>query len=268
MSASAESLDTWTRRQWMRVIGIILAVQLVLVFAFSQRSLPAPRSDESLTTVKLAPEMNALQAVASLGGVPDPTLFALMNRQGFSARTWMDFTFFQHSLNDWQEPVRWLAPDATRFGQDFSRSVQSVEINRPLIEDKPAPRADTPEVFADISMHRSTVELSAELQARTLVSALVLPPQTHNDILTNSIVQVVVNPAGNVLSARLVRGSGSKKADQAAVEIASHARFELVRPPESARLNPLSAMNVGDLIFRWHTLPLVVSNRVSIPPKQ
>lgn len=268
MSASAESLHTWSRRQWVRVIGAIVVVQVILVFAFSQRSLPRPRGDDSLTTVKLAPEMDTVRTLAGLGAVPDPTLFALMNRQGFSARTWLDFSFFHHSLNDWKEPAHWLALDAARFGQDFTRQVQTVELDRPLIDDKPAPRADTPEIASDISQHRSTVELSPELKGRTLVSALVLPPQAHSDILTNSIVQVVVNPYGNVLSARLVRGSGSKKADQAAIDLARHARFDPARPPESARLNPLSALNVGDLVFRWHTLPLMETNRVSAAPKK
>lgn len=270
MSASTESLATWSRRQWLQVIGGIVAIQLLLVMVFSQRSLLPARTDESLTTVKLAPELASSRIAYGLGGVPDPTLFALMNRQGFSARTWQDISFLEHSLTDWQEPVRWLAPDATRLGQDFSRNLLAGEVNRPQIDDKPAPQADVPEVVTDIALKRSVVELSPELRGRSLVSAVQLPPQSHSEILTNSIVQVVVNPAGNVLSARLVRGSGWKAADRAALEIASRAQFNRLPPPAGVQGHAWSAMavTVGDLIFRWHTLPPTATNRISAPPSK
>jgi len=115
------------------------------------------------------------------------------------------------------------------------------------------PRPDLlPPVVAEIVVARrtnSTLRVAGDLVNRRLLN----PPQLQSwpalDLLTNTVVQVLVNAEGNVFSSTLLTLSGSKEADQNALDVARAARFEPLR-----RSSP--ALTIGALIFEWHTAPL------------
>jgi TonB family protein len=65
-------------------------------------------------------------------------------------------------------------------------------------------------------------------------------------VIAPSVVQVLVDPSGDVASTALLESSGFKDADDKALELARAARFA-----------PSSQLTLGELIFNWHTVPPV-----------
>jgi TonB family protein len=97
----------------------------------------------------------------------------------------------------------------------------------------------------------STLALEGDAQARGLLEKIDLPPQSHSDILESSVVQVLIDRDGMVVSARLLESSGSRKADQDAVALASKARFA---PSITDFDGPSAPISFGKLIFNWIAL--------------
>ena len=71
---------------------------------------------------------------------------------------------------------------------------------------------------------RSTLRLAGGLANRRLLNPPELRAWPASDLLTNSVVQVLVNADGNVMSLNLLAGSGSPKADQFALEVGQRRR--------------------------------------------
>jgi TonB family protein len=118
-----------------------------------------------------------------------------------------------------------------------------------------------------VSAEQSTLLLEGELAQRWLIAPPPLRSCTNLDILTKSIVRIAVDAEGRPVSPTLLSGSGSRKADQYALEVARAARFEpLGRNPADTALNPAADLSWGRMIFRWHTLPLPPTNAPAAKP--
>jgi len=82
------------------------------------------------------------------------------------------------------------------------------------------------------------------------MAAACFTPTASADLLTNTVVQVLVDADGNVVSpALLPPGSGDSRADQRALEVARTARFQPLRGSSPA-------LTVGVLVFEWRTVAL------------
>jgi len=82
-------------------------------------------------------------------------------------------------------------------------------------------------------------------------------------LLTNTVIQLVIDAQGNPFSAVILEKSGSDGADQEALtNFAKAVRFA---PPEPAALGtvPRDNMISGKLVFEWQTMP---SNAPSATP--
>lgn len=114
---------------------------------------------------------------------------------------------------------------------------------------------------------RSRLHLEGALAGRRLLVSPELPSWPSAEILTNSVVQVLVDLDGNPYTATLLAKSGSAEADQHAVREARHARFEPLSLADPAK--PLAGLAWGQLIFEWHTLALPATNSTaeSLPAK-
>jgi TonB family protein len=84
---------------------------------------------------------------------------------------------------------------------------------------------------------------------------MTLPLQYHNDVLSPTVVEAMIDRDGLVISARLIENSGSPKADAEALALARRARFA---PSRSGENIPDS----GKLIFEWFALNLGDTNNV------
>jgi len=115
-----------------------------------------------------------------------------------------------------------------------------------------------------LSPEQSRLRVEGGLAGRRLLATLDLPAWQHSDVLTNTIVQVLVNAEGRPVSVTLLPpGSGLTTADDHALAQARTARFE----PASAGGQegqplppPLAHLAWGSLVFEWHTLPLPPTN--------
>jgi TonB family protein len=92
-----------------------------------------------------------------------------------------------------------------------------------------------------------------------LAAPVAAPIQYWNDAVSQTVVEATVIPGGMVASARVLKSSGSKRADNDALTLARNARFESAnqRGPEKP-----GSVEVGKLIFDWYALNFSQTNAV------
>jgi TonB family protein len=93
---------------------------------------------------------------------------------------------------------------------------------------------------------QSVFHIEGEMAKRLIGPAPTLRawPSLDRKLLANTVVRIAVDPAGDVLAARLLNQSGSPEADADAVSKVSALRF---RAEAEARTNWAQA------VFRWQT---------------
>ncbi|HZL41859.1 MAG TPA: energy transducer TonB [Verrucomicrobiae bacterium] len=254
MSATSIEPGGWTTRRWWTVILMAFGLQILLVFRLEPSSTIVPRRAETAPTFRFANSQ-----MAELMAVQDPTLFALPNRHGFSGKAWLKAPNVPLPTAEWSEPPRLLTADSQNWGAWFKSlsdsnapgSFPAIVIPKPLVT-VPASVSIAPPPIG------SRLKIRGELAKRALLEPVPLPSWTNADLLTNSIVQLLVDDQGNPVSAVLLRpGSGRADADQRALELAKSARFEPSRgSPAASKSQPWSAgWCVGAMVFEWQTIP-------------
>jgi TonB family protein len=234
------------------MIGLVFAVQAGLIFLLNDKSRAHQRSTGAVPSFRLAGPGSA-----ELLALNDPTLFALPHRQGFSGAGWLRAPAHKFPSFEWSDEPRWLRVPLPQLGQAFSRFMQKSESvsAETLAETDPELRLSQIPV-PTVLRPQSTFYVQGELALRRLVSSPELPSWTHPDMLTNTVVRLVVNPEGQVVSAIVLKPSGFDEADKHALRQAKAARFESIvssGPKTSAHLSlPLTS---GEMIFEWHTSP-------------
>jgi len=258
MTTAAGEIRTWPRHRWWGVVLLLLVIQVGLVFWLGDRSLPIVRKAAMSPALILAQELPE-----ELLTLSDPTLFAWANQHGFSGAAWLKLPPQNYRLADWTEPPRWLPLSVADLGNTFHRFVQTNLSSSFPIAVRPESRFTAAELPLPISSlaTRSSLRVEGELAARHLLTQFDLPSQPHPDILTSSIVQVLVDAEGRTISATLLSGSGSREADQRALNLARTARFNslLVSGPDRLA-EGVAPLSWGQLIFGWHTTPMPVTN--------
>lgn len=184
----------------------------------------------------------------------NPFLFASAGFDGFSGIAWLRKPDWEPTVPTAAAPIRFLgyrearqAGPAKFAGEPFAFSTR--------------PRAQavfTPPAGVELDAPRASRLEVTGLEDRALVSPMPLPPQFHSDILTRSLVEVLVGQDGLVISARVIENSGSPKADAEALALTKMARFEPGKAGRKAAAGPQTAK----LIFDWHTLALSGTNSV------
>ena len=253
---------TWSRRRWWTVILLVFALHVGLIFAFSERMPAAPRRPVNVPTLRIVAEGGELLALS------DPTLFALPHRRGFATPAWLPVPRVEFAPFKWTEPPRFLALPVEQLGSTFLQFVQTNRFARFQFETLPAPQLSLPEappLFTPPT--RSELRLGGDLAERQLLNPSELPPQPAGDLLTNSVVRVQVDAAGNVFSSTLVPpGSGSKPADRRALELTRTLQFAPGSQPPILSADPVGQLTSGTLVFAWHTVALPPTNAPVIAP--
>jgi hypothetical protein len=196
--------------------------------------------------------------------IEDPTLFALPHRQGFSGQAWLNTPSVEFRPEDWSELARCLPLDAQNFGSGFANFV---ETNTRVVFQTIAFAAPQTSGAENVSIapppSPSRVRMEGDLAGRRLLSPLHLPTFTNSDLLTNSIVQLLVDARGNGLSAVLLAaGSGPQaNADSNALQLASSARFEAAE-----KRNSKPGLTLGTLVFEWRTVLAPSTNALPAGP--
>jgi hypothetical protein len=270
MSAAAPAgIPHWNRRRWMLAIALALAVQAGLILWLAERRQPSLPPPNFPATVHLAVDEWSAQRVSELPELVDPTVFALPSHHGFSGRAWLRFTPPQYQLTDWSEPNRWLELDAARLGETFARFVAANRFPPLRTADKPAPKLPLDEsIVPNLPLRTNTgFRILGELAQRQLLAPPALVPLPHSEILNDTEVQLFVNGDGFAVSTVLLAESGSREADQRALELARATRFAPVRDQTGGKPpNATTLLTRGKMVFLWHTLPMAGTNAPRVAP--
>jgi TonB family protein len=250
-SASVEP-QPWSLRRWGGMVVLIFGVQLGLIFWLGTRAPIRPRPTAAALTFHLA-----AQASAELRALYDPTLFTLPHAQGFSGPVWQRVPRPEFRPFEWSAPPNRLPLAVDRIGAIFTRLVETNYSSALQLPAQPEANPTLPDLPPlSLLKDQSVVELEDGLAERRLLTPLQLKSWSSPDILTNSVVQVVVDAEGRPVSVTLLSGSGSAAADQYALDQAEAARFKPVsRTPAETSPNPTAPLSWGKMIFRWHTVP-------------
>ena len=249
----------WPAGRWWTAIALVFGLQVALFFFLDDRSPVPGRKPAPAPAFRFSGEQ--MQEWVS---IEDPTLFVLPHRQGFSGQAWLNSPSFEFHPQDWSEPARCLPLDVQNLGSGFASFVETnthVEFQTIALTE---PRSFGPESCSIAPPpSASRVRMEGDLAGRRLLSPLHLPTWTNSDLLTNSIVQLLVDARGNGLSAVLLAaGSGPQAgADSNALQLASSARFEPADPRKGK-----SGLSLGTLVFEWRTALAPATNTLSEEP--
>ena len=260
MNEKSVKPGSWSRSRWTFVIALIFALHIGFIFAFGNRKPIKPRQPI------FAPELSLAVGDDELLRLEDPTLFALPHVEGFSGAAWLQALHKQPEPFSWSEPPRWLPMSLERLGAAFTQFMRTNQFATYTPELKPPPQLTVP-VMAPIetaASRNSTLQIEGELTSRKLLNPPSLPPQPGADLLTNTVVRVLVDNAGKVFSAVLLQpGSGSQDADRYAYGIAQSARFAPLPDNDTGVIN----WTEGRLVFEWRTIPVTQTNLPDVKPE-
>ncbi len=241
----------WNRRRWIYTVAALFLLQLGLVLYLAERGTTQRPAASFRTDVYLAANPWSANRLAELPVLTDPMAFALPNLEGFSGEAWMTFKPVAHRLPDWSEPPRWLEVNGEILGKDFLNFISTNGMGPLLTADKPISRLINPGfIVPDRPLRtRSELRIEGELAERLSAEAPTLPSWMHPDLLSDTVVRVLVDSQGRTRTAALLNESGLSEADQLALTVARDLRFEPAA--EGKRSEP--QLTSAKLIFQWHT---------------
>ncbi len=257
MTQSVAGWPRWSKGRWGWMILLVFASQLLLILWLGRAQRP-PRVRNDLVPELglLAPD--AAQALA----VNDPTLFALPHLVGFSGQAWLTVPQQSLPIPEWSDTPQWLTLVQDKLGANFKEYaftnpvLQMPLLAQPQLQLKQPALVSDPEAFPT----QSVLRLTGELSRRRLLAPLALTNWPGTEILSNTVVQILVGADGRLVSAPTLlkpRG-GPNEADLYALREVRKARFEPISVADP--LNPQAGLTVGQLIFEWHTVPPAPTN--------
>ncbi len=242
---------TWTRSRWLTLVALVFAAHILLLFAFGGRKQIVPRAVTNVPTLNLADNSSEWLALN------DPTLFALPHQKDFASAIWLPVPTNEPPPFRWTEDPRWLLLPADELGLAFNQFMRTNRFAGIELQLKSPVKLSAPGLPVESApAQTSTLQIQDDLAQRRLLDPINLPSLPYNDVIAPSKVQVVVNAAGNVVSAvslpsdnPLETAAHYDAADQRALELARAARFA-----------PSSRLTIGRMIFNWHTVPMTNTN--------
>jgi hypothetical protein len=244
MNADLIGPQKWSPTFRWLLIALVFLAHIGFIFALGDRKPHKSRLLPPGIALGLAPAENELLALNNA------SLLALPHRQSFSGEAWLKPAVVEFEPYRWEEPSRELDLTASDLGSVFLQFMQtnrfvSFPFPTKLTPQPPSPSAIKAEFILPTN---SSLTLSAEFKDRRLLNPPNLQPMAATDLLTNTVVQVLVTTEGDVMSYTLLSRSGSAEADKLAIEFSKQARFEKQRIGAPV-------LKKGNLIFEWFTVP-------------
>jgi len=228
---------------WQKLVLIILfafTTHLAFVFVLGAKKTVPPRPVTNVPLFRLADNPSELIRLT------DPTLFVLPHANEFAPADWAQPPVVTAPSFRWTEPPPFLPPATDMLGAVFQTFMQTNRFVPQPLSFKPAPQLILPTLaIPSLLPQQSTWQLSGAIASRRLLSELTVPTLALNDILSPSRVQVLVDQAGNVVSAVLLESSGDNETDLTALALS-----------RTLRLAPAVKLGFGEIIFNWHTVPV------------
>ena len=258
--------------RWLVMIAIVFLIHVALIFIFGARKPMAPLPFETAPSLTLAGRSSA-----GWQSLNDATLFALPNANGFAGPMWVALPPETFHRQDWTEKPRWLEVtdpgQAAELGATLNRFVQTNHFASVHFEFNLPPALMVPAIPAQPPFEaNSTLQIEGEIAKRPLLNKMDLPSWPAPDVIPPSVVQVLVDAAGNVVSAVLLPPENyletsdyttrdDPDADRSAVTLARTACFApLASDAMGVESDPSSSLAMGRLIFNWQTVPVATTN--------
>lgn len=244
-------LVRWQRGKWAAVVLIVFIAQVSLFIAASQKEMHSRKIYPAEPEVAFAPRSQRIHR--EWLELENPFLFAAASWNGFSGEAWL-------RQPEWNIPEPQLKSDPGYLKLEDSKPILKEANSERSFSFLPPRRTATvlstpdPAPISPIAPQVSNLSV-AGFSGRTLATSLPLPVQYHSDVLSSTTVEAMIDRDGLVISARVIDGSGSTKADSDALALAGKARF---LPAKYGEIDPA----VGKLIFEWFTLHLSDTNNV------
>ncbi|HEY1662723.1 MAG TPA: hypothetical protein VGI03_09920 [Verrucomicrobiae bacterium] len=234
----------WSRGQLFRMVVVVFIAHVVLIFIFGARKPIIARA------VKDVPQLEMAAAQNEWLTLDDPALFALPHADPYNAPYQVTNSFHWSNATHWLSLTDIVGGVTSGLGQPYHFSTAHLEFIPPVKLDVPATQ------FRPEFAQASTLRVDGDLARRPWIAAPRLPLWIDNDVLQPAVVQVLVNPEGDVASEVLLPpGSGLDAADQKALEIARGLHFVRAAHP-----------TFGNLTFNWQTAPAPETNAPAISP--
>jgi hypothetical protein len=246
MNETRPEVDTWTPHWWLLCILLALTAQLASVYWLSPPSTGLTARASTQTRVRVLGLQESQDMDRHLPDKDDPTLFALVGPNGFSRSAWLTIARFEYQMTNRPEPLLWLSMPAEELADDFAEFVQTNLVTEDVVSSKPTPTLAEVSLPVLVVVPETTVRIESGLAGRTLAGNIP-PPREPEPILTNSVVQVLVDRAGRTISAALLSGCGVGQADQDALKYSKAARFTAADPPAPGQTGTAFAT----LVFEW-----------------
>ncbi len=248
--------EGWPWRKMFFLVALALAAHVALVFFFGTKAKIIPRAIADVPQLQLARNDDELIALKN------PTLFALPNSRDFSSAIWLKIPIITPPSFGWTEPPQWLPLNPINLGATFRQFMQTNQLAEISLDLKPSPEFAAPETSIESALlQNSSLKILGALAQRGLLEPVALPSPAYNNVIPPSKIQVLVDAAGNVISAVLLPDNNNAEAaehldqaDKNALEIARGLRFA-----KAAQLT------LGEVIFNWHTVPMVSTNAPANP---
>lgn len=234
---------SWRKIFFLIVLAVIIHVALICFFGTKKQIVPRPVS--KVPRLQLAGDHDEFIALEN------PTLFALPNPRDFSSPVWMKIPVVTSPSFRWTELPKWLPLDTANPGATFQQFLTATTVPEIQLDVKPAPELTVPHISLGTALPQdSTLKIIGGL---ALLNPVALPSLPYNNVIPPSEIQVLVDTSGHVISAILLPMTDSMEilerydlADQRALDIATHLRFA-----------PAPQLTFGEIIFKWHTVPVL-----------
>lgn len=257
MTNAAKAPSRVYHLRWWVVVAAVFVAQVAAIYWLGERQLPPPEPHPPGPSLQFA--RPSLRELISL---EDPSLFALPRLQGFSGDVWLTLPTNEPPAFEWSDAPEWLPLDLPQLGVSLNRFLATNTFGANLLSVRPEPILTLPTLASPFQLAaKSRLHLDGDLVNRKLLNPVDLPSPMAGDLLTNSVVRVIVDADGRPVSATLLSSSGQHATDLLALQQAWQSRFAALPllPPESGVEGP-SPLQPGLMIFEWHTLPLPPTN--------
>ncbi len=238
----------WSNLRFAMVALVLFFLQAGLIWGFAEREHKLPLVEASAFALRPLSRHLSQEQLDTTLFAQDPTLFQAPSLHGFSGRAWMQTPPPEYHAAETPAPDVWLA--LTNSGWSPRLRVPAPPREAPLALAAPPPTQFTPAPIppAAEAPSDSGFRIDGGLRQRRLLgSAPALAPQPSAELLKDTVVQIAVDPSGQVMTACVVANSGSAGADNTALGIARRLRFAPLQAPGAAP-------DWGRIVFAWQTI--------------
>lgn len=249
---------TW--RRWLAAVAGVMAAQVAMVAVLERSSLSPPARAAFATRVHLLPPGEIDGSSGAVSARIDPALFALPSLRGFSGAAWLRYPLLDFQPSNASAPPEWLDLDPRSLGAELRSFLLTNIIAPPLLVDEPLPPVLRYEAGASIAPVSpvSRLQVRGALADRTISGPIDLPAWPHYEVISNTVVQVAVDEAGQPFTVTLRVRCGLSAADEYALRFAENLRFEPM--PRTGGPGGRNELTWGDLVFVWRTRAAVATN--------